>query len=186
MKERLMKGKILAAGAVFVLTGCAAVYNESAIPRAQENLSLAREQCTARRLGGDLKGAPNIVNVECFLAADLAFAKEIQLKDMALYETYAARVRLLAKERDAGLVTLEQANQQSQAIWRDYIGGIQQAAAYDAARRAKLAAALAVMGQSMQRAAAQAQAEQAAYEASHPSFNCNSLAVGNTVQTHCN
>ena len=174
--------KLAALSAVCVpLAACAGVYDASAVPSAQAAMQYAKDQCVARLNSGEYK--TTLESVNCALEADRAFAVAVKLKKMDLYNAYAGRMRMVAMDRDAGRITREEAQMRGGAVWKDYIGGIDQAAQIDAEQRARMAAALSAMGQSMQR-----EADRQAYIQAHQQqpLNCTSTGFGNTVTTHCN
>ena len=174
-----MKTKILLFCGVTLVGGCAGVYDQSAVPVAGQAKALAYEQCSAQKKADAQE--TNSQLTECILAADLAFARTIKLKNMDLYTTYGARLRLVSAQRDQGTITRDELVSRVDGIQKDYYGRIDQAAAIDAEQRARMAAAMSAMGESMQR-----EADRQAYiQAHNPTVNCTSTTFGSQVNTTC-
>ena len=174
-----MKTKILLVCGAVLLGGCAGVYDESAVPSASAAMQLAADRCEADRVANILKN--NVELVDCRMAAERGFVVSVKLKKMDVFEVYASRMHMMAVDRDAGRITLEQTKARAAQIRNDYTNAIDNAVANDARERAQIAAGLAAMGESMQQ-----EADRQAYiQAHNPTINCTSSAFGSTVNTTC-
>ena len=140
---------------------------------------MATDQCTAQRKAEALKN--NVEFTDCYLTAQHSYAVAIKLKKMDLFDAYAARLRMLAAQRDAGSITLEEIKTRAAGVEQDYFNSIAQAASIDVARRARTAAIIGAMGE-----AAERQADRDAYIRAHNrSVSCTSTTFGSQVNTTC-
>lgn len=117
------------------LTGCA-VYDVDALPAALQAKVQDYKQCDAQFAG---RGT-NVAIYECYLAAEKQYATNIRLQRTDLYEIYAARVRLIARDTDAGRMTTDERNRQSEGAFADYRASLSRAVADTAAAQAELGA----------------------------------------------
>jgi len=160
-----------------VLAGCAGVYKESAVPGAMAAYNVNLDGCKQRIAETGLD-----VFLKCVLDTDRQFAADISLNRMDLFDAYAARMGIFSQDVMAGRVQGQDIPDRFHAIRRDYHQTVHQAAAIDAEQRARIGAALAAMGQGMQR-----EADRQAYvNANDRSFTCTSTAFVGTVRTRCN
>lgn len=116
-----------------VLCGCASAFDASAVAAAKQVNQVGYDKCNSAR-GHEIKTYVTLTN--CYLASDLVFANSIKLRNMSLYNTYAARIRLLAVDVDAGRVSVADGNSRLSAAGRDYVSAIEQAYAQTAADNA--------------------------------------------------
>lgn len=175
-----MKIHILLVCAIVYLGGCAHIYDQEAFAGANAQQQLALAQCQAHVVDKTFTSVGQYV--DCELAAERAMAVAVKLQRMDVFEAYAARMRLTAQQADSRQITPDQMTAQFIQAHVDFEGNIQQAVAYDAQKRARIAAALAGMA-----AAANAEADRQAYiQAHNPSLHCTSSKFGNTVTTDCN
>jgi len=140
---------------------------------------LGYEQCNAAPVGPK-KWTPNAVLYDCYLAAEKRYAVAIKLKDMGLYETYAARIRIIAKDADAKKITVAETNARFQASLADYFSAINQAYAKSEADNADMTNFLWGSAGAFMTGAAQGQAT-----TSKPVI-CSSTTNGGIVNTVCN
>lgn len=164
-------------GLAIILTGCAGYIDETAIPNAQMGWKLALERCAAERHA--------TVNeaMTCILAADRGLVTAIKLRDMAVFEAYAERQRLLAADASEARITPEQTGARFTANRTDLFTAIAQGDAADRAQRARTAAAFMAMGASMQAAGA---SYNAGLAANRP-INCTTLPLyAGASTTTCN
>src|SRR5580765_82296 len=113
----VMMSKLIPIGFALLLAGCAGVYDQSAVPSAAAAMQLAADRCEARRAANELKNNSELV--ACRMAAERAYVTAIKLKNMDVFEVYATRLQMLAADRDAGRITLEQTKARADAIRQD-------------------------------------------------------------------
>lgn len=99
---------------------------------------------------------------------------------MGLYDTYASRVRLIAKDADANKITESERNSQFHAVGASYFSAIDQA--YDAAEAGNANVTNFLWGTTGAFATGYAQGQ-----AAQPvPVICTSNRIGNSVSTICN
>jgi len=116
------------------LCGCVSAYDASAEPAAQQAKALGYDQCNAALARKELK--TNVAMLECVLASEKKYAVDIKLQNMGFYDAYAARVRLIAIDRDAGRLSNAQMESDLAAAHSDYISAMNQAYVQTAADNA--------------------------------------------------
>lgn len=172
--------KILLLGALAALLGgCTNIVDTDAVPAADARQKLALAECKAQ-VGKTINTVSQYV--ECELAAEHDMAIAVKLRDMSLYDAYAARMRLTARQADAKEITPEQVTDQFAQAAADLDNQVRGIYASDQRKRAQMAAALSGMAE-----AAQRQADRDAYiQAHNPTVNCTSTPFGRSVTTTCN
>jgi len=162
------------------LAGCAAAYDETAVPMAQANYQLAFQQCIRQGKDGTFKNMTALNG--CVMDAQLTMFKAIKFSEMGIFTVYRQRMDLLASDFDAGRITDKELISGAQTAYDDFESNVTQAVQINAERRQRAALALAAMGQSLQNAAAQQQA----YRASLPKpVHCTSSTMGTFTSTDC-
>lgn len=99
------------------LAACASTYNKAAMPLAASRLQLDTGICEARWTAKEFKTYS--AWQACQLTAERSFAVAIALTRMDAFEEYAAGMRMLAADRDAGRVTDHQVRSRANDVyWR--------------------------------------------------------------------
>jgi hypothetical protein len=102
---------------VLMLAGCADTYNKSVMPKAAANLQRETVGCKARWTAKEFRTYSEWQ--ACQLTAERGFATTINLTRMDAFEVYAAELRTLAADRDAGRVTDRQVRSRAEEIqWK--------------------------------------------------------------------
>ena len=100
-----------------MLAGCADTYNKSVMPKAAAGLQQETVSCKARWTAKTLRTYSEWQ--DCQLTAERGFATTISLTKMDAFEVYAADMRTLAADRDAGRITDRQFTSRAEEIrWR--------------------------------------------------------------------
>lgn len=182
-----MKFRKLAVGASAVfLAGCAHAYDEGAFQGAVAQLELGVTQCKTRSNAHEF--ATVSAYAECHIAAREKFFHDIKFSQPQIVDAYAARVRLIASETDAGRYTVNafvaSANEADADLKASFEGVVRE----DAERRQRAALALAAMGQGLQNAAAQQrqyQLQAPPQPVYQPPVHCTSQTIGQYTYTNC-
>jgi len=112
-----MKAILTIALSALMLAGCADTYNKSVMPKAAANLQQETVGCKARWTAKEFSSYSEWQ--ACQLTAERAFATTISLTRMDAFEVYAADMRALAADRDAGRVTERQVRSRAEEIqWK--------------------------------------------------------------------
>ena len=102
---------------VLMLAGCADTYNKSVMPKAAASLQQETAGCKARWTAKEFRTYSEWQ--ACQLRAEHAFATTISLTRMDAFDVYAAEMRALAADRDAGRVTDRQVRSRAEEIqWK--------------------------------------------------------------------
>ena len=112
-----MKVILTIAISALMLAGCADTYNKSVMPKAAAGLQQETIGCKARWTAKTFRTYSEWQ--ACQLRAERGFATTISLTKMDAFEVYAADMRTLAADRDAGRVTDRQFRSRAEEIrWR--------------------------------------------------------------------
>ena len=98
-----MKLGISILAVTLLLGGCAGVYDPSELAAAQQEKALGYDQCNAAL--AQRRFLTSAGYFECVLAAEEQYARAIKLQRMDIFNIYAARVRLIAVDADAGRIS---------------------------------------------------------------------------------
>jgi hypothetical protein len=113
-----MKRALISLCPALLLAGCAASYDQTAVPDASHDLQVAMNRCEADQAAKDHRSYAEFA--ACQVAAERAFALAIHLQKMDVFETYAGRMQQLGADRDAQHLSLEETRTRAEAIRKDY------------------------------------------------------------------
>ena len=153
-------------------------------PAAAQTKHLRVAQCNSAIVG---RGT-NAALIECNLVAEKEYAIAIKLQNMGFYETYAARLRTIAMDADAGRISQQQRNNLWDTDFEDYRSAIAQARAVADANRATTtnlivgAAGALVVGYAGYERAQAAHASSSTYVSRPPQLAPNGTYVSGTPQ----
>lgn len=152
--------------------GCSSTIDADAYPQASQELAYATDICMTNFRTKKLNTANEVM--DCLLGAQRHMMDEIALKDMSLFDVYAARVRLIANNVDSRQVTVEEGIAEYQGAQKQFADTIIGSMQADERHREQMRRAFAAIGSGMQH-----------YAEANRSVSCNSTAFGNTVNTTC-